>query len=983
MDLQTEPLSIVQAQEDDHYSIGSVWRRWDLHIHTPTTALNNQFEGGFEEYITALESNHGVVALGITEYLTVEGYKKIYEIKQAGQLANIDLILPNIEFRISPETQYSKGVNIHLLVAPEQPNHIEEIEAALSRLAVRIDSRNYSCTYQDLLALGRKHLGDESVAEHIALEKGTEQFKISFDKFREWFDGEPWLKKNSLVAVANSSKDGASGIREDGFQEIRQEIYRFANMIFSGNPSDCQFWLGKGTDKVDDLNRKAGGVKPCLHGSDAHSLDKLFRPDNDRYCWIKADPTFEGLRQVLYEPEERVYIGPSVPDSRNHSQIITSITVNNSKWFENSEIRINPGLVAIIGSKGSGKTALADFLAYGSNAWDSRDEGSFIKRAKEYITGTLLSVEWMQGGRTEYDIDLRRKIEAKPLVRYLSQQFVERLCSQDYTGNDLKREIENVIFASIEKIETLGAANFSELLTKKTAFIKETQNRVREQIREINRKIDALEIEKASIPEKTERIKAIDEEKNALRKQLPSLNTQEEEFAAKLKIAREKQIELVKQAGERKSKLALINDVRYKVKNFQDVMSRHFEELQEQLREVGITEDLIANFTPKYQGDIEAPLAGVERIAEEEVDKINGPKDGTVPETLNALKQGIAKLEQDLSSDKAKKDRYNELQSLISKLEQEQVSLKSAIEKFETKTQADLQNLNSERYDAYLSYLDSLNQEQKILEELYESLRKRLSDDKAEDCERQLEFYIKWNFDLDKWIEQGWELLNQRKKRDFPLENIDELKSEIEKLVGGKWRNIRLDELKEDLRIIRGYIVGEHPPNELLKPKVSSVEFEDWFYSFDHISLFYGLRYGGVDLEKLSPGTKGLVLLILYLEMDQDDTRPLIVDQPEENLDNASIFEVLTAYFRKAKKRRQIILITHNPNLVVNTDAEQVIIAERSGQDGNVLFTYRTGSLENIVSIGEKPGIRQTVCQILEGGETAFHKREQKYSLQK
>jgi ABC-type cobalamin/Fe3+-siderophores transport system ATPase subunit len=90
-----------------------------------------------------------------------------------------------------------------------------------------------------------------------------------------------------------------------------------------------------------------------------------------------------------------------------------------------------------------------------------------------------------------------------------------------------------------------------------------------------------------------------------------------------------------------------------------------------------------------------------------------------------------------------------------------------------------------------------------------------------------------------------------------------------------------------------------------------------------HIRLSYGLKYNGTDLEKLSPGTKGIVFLILYLGMDTDDTRPLIVDQPDENLDNESIYELLTEYFKRAKERRRIILITHSPNLIVNGDSAQ------------------------------------------------------------
>jgi energy-coupling factor transporter ATP-binding protein EcfA2 len=101
----------------------------------------------------------------------------------------------------------------------------------------------------------------------------------------------------------------------------------------------------------------------------------------------------------------------------------------------------------------------------------------------------------------------------------------------------------------------------------------------------------------------------------------------------------------------------------------------------------------------------------------------------------------------------------------------------------------------------------------------------------------------------------------------------------------------------------------------------------EWLYGTDHITVSYGVQYEGVDIEQLSPGTRGIVLLLLYLAIDRDDDRPLIIDQPEENLDPKSIFDELVERFRRAKQRRQIIIVTHNAELVVNTDADQVIVA--------------------------------------------------------
>lgn len=147
-------------------------------------------------------------------------------------------------------------------------------------------------------------------------------------------------------------------------------------------------------------------------------------------------------------------------------------------------------------------------------------------------------------------------------------------------------------------------------------------------------------------------------------------------------------------------------------------------------------------------------------------------------------------------------------------------------------------------------------------------------------------------------------------------------------------------------------------------------------FAYDHIKLNYGLRYNGTELERLSPGTKGIVLLILYLAMDSEDVKPLVVDQPEENLDSESIYSLLSHYFRSAKALRQVIVITHNPNLVVNTDSDQVIVASADRLGGSFpTFSYASGGLENT-------DIREKVCLILEGGEPAFLTREKRYALQ-
>lgn len=143
--------------------------------------------------------------------------------------------------------------------------------------------------------------------------------------------------------------------------------------------------------------------------------------------------------------------------------------------------------------------------------------------------------------------------------------------------------------------------------------------------------------------------------------------------------------------------------------------------------------------------------------------------------------------------------------------------------------------------------------------------------------------------------------------------------------------------------------------------------FAKWLYGTSHITLTYSIDYDGIDIRHLSPGTRGIVLLLLYLALDSNDTRPLIIDQPEENLDSKSIFDELVHLFTSAKGSRQVIMVTHNANLVVNTDADQIIVAEAGAHPRGQLppITYKSGGLE-------EQDIRTAVCGLLEGGEDAF-----------
>jgi len=126
-------------------------------------------------------------------------------------------------------------------------------------------------------------------------------------------------------------------------------------------------------------------------------------------------------------------------------------------------------------------------------------------------------------------------------------------------------------------------------------------------------------------------------------------------------------------------------------------------------------------------------------------------------------------------------------------------------------------------------------------------------------------------------------------------------------------------------RYQRGQLLRTNPPIEIKGQlrQGSAKELYDYVFSLGYLSPIYNLKWNGRGLEQHSPGERGNLLLIFYLLVDQDDI-PLVIDQPEENLDNQTVFRTLVPCIKDAKKRRQIIMATHNPNLAVVCDAEQI-----------------------------------------------------------
>ena len=159
----------------------------------------------------------------------------------------------------------------------------------------------------------------------------------------------------------------------------------------------------------------------------------------------------------------------------------------------------------------------------------------------------------------------------------------------------------------------------------------------------------------------------------------------------------------------------------------------------------------------------------------------------------------------------------------------------------------------------------------------------------------------------------------------------------------------------------------------------------------DYFFIDYDLIKDGDDLIKMSPGKRGIILFQLFLHLSKSEN-PILIDQPEDNLDNRTVYQELNEFIKTKKSTRQIIIVSHNPNLVVSTDSENIIVANQAGQDKSgenikYKFEYVNGAIEHSFNDAKQKGIlfqrgiRQHVCDILEGGEEAFAKRENKYGF--
>lgn len=1022
---------------------GSEWRRWELHIHTPGTLKNDQFVGStleekWDRYYSDIKSyisdgsniENNIAVIAITDYLSIDNYLKVKVDNKLPE--SVMLILPNVELRISPVSGTDTPINIHCIFSPKTDSQLEN--RFFGKLKFSYGNSSYSATRSELIRLGRAFMNNSTLNEVEARKVGAEQFVISYNDLKKLFDEDTDLREKTIIVVSNKSNDGASGLithsdyfisDENGtrsqLQATRQSIYQMSCAIFSSNEKDMKYFSGSGADSQTEVIRKCGSLMPCFHGCDAHENSKIFNPEQNRFCWIKADPTFEGLKQVLNEPKDRVFIG-RVPEiisrvNNNKTKYINELFIDTIEgkddptniWFNSNHIPLNYELVAIIGNKGSGKSAISDIIGLCADSEHSEDfmflnDEKFKK--KGFAERFYSNIVFASGAKTENRI-LTHKIKTTdvPKIQYLPQHYFENVCNEIGKVEALRKEIEKVVFQYIPEEKKFKKGTFDELISFKKESIETEILNLRNQIETINKDIIALEDKK-----NPEYKKSIESKKAAKEEELRvhiGLKPQEKQNPT-IEETPETQLQnecLVSWESKLKDSSDQIAVIESEISN--DALA--IEELKQLKRDIDSKAREIEYFLESKQGiaskyslniadifNIKYDTSQIESLfKQKEIDNMNrknslGSSDLSEGADYEQLKlrakvafchNEIGRIKVNLSQGEQEYQRYLEDLKKWEKKKAEIVGAtdsvdtleyyKNEIEYIDNNLMVELSSLRERR----LSFSKMIFQKKVEIKTFYDEIKAEI-DSKLCECQGQnltidssfslasdfidtfMSYILKNKVGSFRGQEEGTNLFKERILNELDWNQEDSITLFL---------NNTIDYLENDRRDAN---TNAHKSTFIGDQISKRADFYSFLFSLGYIEPHYELRQNGKNLDKLSPGEKGALLLVFYLILDKSEI-PLVVDQPEDNLDNHSVAKVLVPFIKMAKKQRQIIMVTHNPNLAVVADAEQIIHVEIDKINGNK-FSFISGSIED-------SEINTKIVNVLEGTMPAFTTRKCKY----
>lgn len=1050
-----------------NFECGSMWRKWDLHVHTPMSILCNNYSinkneldyflsdigDGFNDeevkmyyfirelFKKAIEKN--IVAIGITDYFFIDGYKFIKKtLQDEAKLKllfkkelSIDneylnkvrkiLLFPNIEFRtdvVISETKVGEHnkckqskLQVHVIFSNEiNVENIEQNFVNALKFSTGDDKLQLTKINVENFGKASKKSGVGGVGSDLVV--GANSIAIKIEELYE-LTSKKEFKDKTIIVLAEEDQSSMKWDSQSG--GIRQNYYKICDAIFTSNSKTMDWCLS------DECKETIGKYLPYLWGSDAHDYEKMFVVKNEKFCWIKADTTFDGLLYALYRFNNRIYIGDIPIELRKfqerafytiESLIISPVKENTElKWFD-STIKFNPFMTTLIGNKGSGKSAVTDILGYLCNSHKMEQASflnaqRFLNKKTKYGNDYKALVQFYDSDREalkkEYlscDYD-DSKIEN---VKYLPQSYIEEVCNN--IDNKFQEEINNTIFSYVPVQERTGANNIKELIDIKTKSIDEEIYNLQSDLRVLNREIIDLE-NKSTEKYKNELNNELQEIKQKYEnhiKQKPKEAKKPEDIEesdnAKLVMTLKDTLSNVKLEVDQKTKeLTNINIILQEISDFKIKISTYVNEA-----------DILNNEYSCIAKKFHLSLKSLIDI------KINDTEIINLEEKLNIQKIEINKLIEDKANGR------NDIWDL------------------------DVENINFEKINNKINGIVNLIDKIKFIDLLIKKIGDRISDEQQKFFKYQKEFEEWDNYKkmlmgdvenmndgtsirkLEETLKYVTEILNNDLKEKWAqrrniigdiiqkffdkrmiLEDIYQpVQHKIESMEGLKKSNIIF---KSFMRVDKNKLISDimsyidlrknsnFKENHFVENIVESTDFEDKESILEFIEAIYSastdkiddidnliknrsdfnysvgsieylqpnftINADGKSLSELSPGGRGIVLLIFYLTLSKENI-PLIIDQPEDNLDNQSVYSKLVPAIIEAKKNRQIVIVTHNPNIAIACDSEAIVYCEQ--EKNNRTLNYYTSSIEN-----EK--MNENILNVLEGTIPAFDVRKGAY----
>jgi hypothetical protein len=445
-------------------TIGSEWGRWDLHFHTPSS-FDYQNGAVSDEQIVETLTTAGVVAIAVTDHHVLDAHRIVSLQKLGGDNLTV---FPGIELR----TELGGKESVHLIGIFDETSDAEfigaKIQGPLQITPAEVGKQGHE----------RVYVRFEQAAELIHELGGIVSVHVG-------------RKTNSLENIGN----------EHPYKRAFKEdlATHHIDLFEIGRPEDAKSY--------EQIVFPAIGLKrPLIICSDNHDISNYAVKAG---CWIKADPSFQAFQQIISDPEERVYIGdlpPSIDRVRkNKTKYIKSISFRklpgsalDEEWFSGS-IPLNSGLVAIIGNKGMGKTALAETIGLLGNtalhqAFTFLHQTKFREAKGNKASHFEATLEWQDSRTNTKRLSDSVATDAIETICYIPQNYLETICNElQIVNSGFDKELKSVIFSHVDEANRLDAASLDELIDFITEQTHSRMEHIRSDLKEINRRIIELQ----------------------------------------------------------------------------------------------------------------------------------------------------------------------------------------------------------------------------------------------------------------------------------------------------------------------------------------------------------------------------------------------------------------------------------------------------------------------------------------------------------